>query len=128
MKDGIDENEYSRSSNGSTNFACSHIPSYALTCLPQNEQIQHELIFDIGASDHMKPFCDLFCQTRALKRSILVTSPNGSTKSISTVRKIKILPLTRYHVLYVPEFKYNLLSMSKLFSTQKLIAHFFVDH
>lgn len=114
---------------GSANFAGMHDSSHALTYAPTHYQHISKWIIDTGVSDHMTPFNHLFIHSRTLKRPVLITLPDGSTKSISVVGKIKLtLALTLHYVLFVPDFKYNLLSVGKLLNTQKLIAHFFIDH
>lgn len=115
----------SSSSGGAANFAGMQVNSHALTCSPSNDQFVSEWIINTGASDHVTPCSHLFITTRTLKRPVLITLSDGSTKSISIVEKIKLsLSLTLHHLLFVPDFKYNLLSVGKLLTITKIDSSF----
>ncbi|VFQ64259.1 unnamed protein product [Cuscuta campestris] len=84
-----------------------------------------EWIIDTGASDHMTPFEHIFDEMHTLVKPIMVTLPDGSHKAVSKAGHVTFpqnLVLT--DVLYVPEFKFNLISVSKLIDTHKLNAQF----
>lgn len=110
---------------GSMNFVGTLTSSHALICLGSKSMVSTEWIIDTGASDHMTSLSHLFCKSKPLKQPVLVTLPDGTTKTVTTVGQIKLTPsITLYHVLLIPDFKYNLLSVSKLLHTQRLSAHF----
>jgi len=72
-------------------------------------------IVDTGASDHMSYDLDLFDKLEALSKPVFITLPDGSIKKVTLEGNVKLndnLPLST--VLYVPEFKFNLLSVTKL--------------
>jgi len=70
---------------------------------------------DTGASDHMCHNKELFTTLLCLPKPIAATLPNGRKEFVthsSTMRVTKDLIL--HGVLYVPSFRYNLLSVSRL--------------
>lgn len=82
-------------------------------------------IVDTGASDHMSSYLPHFTTKRTLQRPVLVRLPYGHTKIVSIVGNIKICPgITLQNVLYVQDFKYNLLSISKLLEDNDFVALF----
>jgi len=63
-----------------------------------------------------------------LAKPINVILPDASIKIVTTIGQVSLLPnLTLHNVLYVPDFKYNLLSVSKLLQNQTLYARFHSD-
>jgi len=80
---------------------------------------------DTGASDHMSSHLSSFTQRRKLQRPILVKLSDGNTKTVTVVGNIQIHPdITLKDVLYVKDFKYNLLSISKLLEDGDFMALF----
>ncbi|XP_074298267.1 uncharacterized protein LOC141629108 [Silene latifolia] len=72
-------------------------------------------ILDTGASDHMCSNKALFSDFRTLDKPYSIYLPNGSVVFIDTVGSVPIISdLCLCDVLYVPCFKFNLLSISKL--------------
>ena len=72
---------------------------------------------DTGASDHMCHNKDLFVNLEALARPNTVTLPNGNSLKVTHAGTISINhSLTLQGVFYIPSFRYNLLSVSKLSS------------
>ena len=70
---------------------------------------------DTGASDHMCNNKNLFANIKTLEGTSLVVLPNGKSVSVSHAGPVQISSgLVSYGVLYVPSFKYNLLSVNKL--------------
>jgi len=72
-------------------------------------------IVDTGATDHMCHNRDLFTDLTSLFKPVVVTLPDG--KSIPVTQSGTIVfsnTLSLHGVLYIPSFKYNLLSVSKL--------------
>ncbi|XP_074278243.1 uncharacterized protein LOC141601836 [Silene latifolia] len=90
---------------------------------------KNEWIVDSGASDHMSGYKDIFISLLPLTRPILVGLPDGSTKLVVFSGSVCILPtLIIHNVLYVPEFKYNLLFVGRLLSTSQLLIQFSVEN
>jgi len=82
-------------------------------------------IVDTGASDHMSSQLHLFTKRRQLKKPIMVRLPDGSTKHVFMIGDITVCSeIILKDVLYVKEFKYNLLSISKLLEDGNLVALF----
>jgi len=82
-------------------------------------------IVNTGASDHMSSHLPLFTQKRELQRPILIKLSDGNTKTVTMVGNIKIHPnIVLKDVLYVKNFKYDLLSISKLLEDGDLVALF----
>lgn len=79
-------------------------------------------ILDSGASDHMCHNRNLFVQTQTLSSPYHITLPNGHVVTVTQTGNIQISPdILLKHVLHVPHFKYNLLSINKL--CQQLNCH-----
>ncbi|XP_043808374.1 uncharacterized protein LOC122722242 [Manihot esculenta] len=85
-----------------------------------------EWIIDTGATVHMCNDLSLFSNHRTLNRPSVVTLPDGSMKNIT---KIGTVPLNQnmqlLDVLYMPTFKYNLLSVSQITQTNKISVQFY---
>ena len=72
-------------------------------------------IIDTGASDHMCHNENLFIQTQILPKAHHVTLPNGHVVNVHKVGSVRIHPdIILHNVLYIPQFKYNLLLIGKL--------------
>lgn len=70
---------------------------------------------DSGASSHKCHQTHLFCNIVKSHRRHSVNLPNGSTKLITHTREIELnTDMKLGNVLYIPEFKYNLMSVSQL--------------
>ncbi|XP_074314401.1 uncharacterized protein LOC141649616 [Silene latifolia] len=83
-------------------------------------------IVDSGASDHMTSCLSLVHHIRPLRQPILVGLPDGSTKLVHKTGAVYLTKsITLYNVLIIPEFKQNLLSVSRLLQSSglKLIFH-----
>jgi len=81
-----------------------------------------EWIIDLGASDHMTSSFSSFHNTQLLNQPCPISLPNGDIVSITHTG---ILRISLPNVLYVPSFKFNLLSINKLTSTLNYVAIFF---
>jgi len=82
-------------------------------------------IVDTGANDHMCNNKNLFANFKTLEKTSSVVLPNEKSVSISLAGSVQISPgLVLYGVLYVPSFKYNLLSVSKLSRQQNCYVVF----
>lgn len=82
-------------------------------------------IIDTGASNHMVCSLALFDFIEPLSSCINVKLPDGSFVVVKHSGNVKINShITLSDVLYIPSFKHNLLSVSKLLLTHDLLAHF----
>lgn len=78
------------------------------------ENNKNTWIVDSGASDHMCRNKSLFHDFRNLRKPVGVGLPDGSMKLVRNVGNVRISDkLLLYDVLYIPDFKHNLLSVSK---------------
>lgn len=111
---------------GDANFAGKiHDSHFSLGSVCATVASKSDWIVDTGASDHMVSNLALFSHTYKLHKPVLIGLPDGSLKHVliaGTVHLSKDIILE--DVLYVPEFKLNLLSVSKLVEKTSLDAHF----
>jgi hypothetical protein len=85
-----------------------------------------EWIIDSGASDHMTSSFSSLNNTQLLNQPCPISLPNGDIVSITHTGTLRISPaISLPNVLYIPSFKFNLLSISKLTSTLNCVAIFF---
>ncbi|XP_048635048.1 uncharacterized protein LOC125608656 [Brassica napus] len=85
-------------------------------------------IIDSGATTHvcsdLARFSDLSTVT-----GVTVSLPNGHKEPISHIGSIIVSPtITLHNVLYVPSFRFNLISVRCLLVDNNSSAHFYVDH
>ncbi|KAK9673306.1 hypothetical protein RND81_12G159200 [Saponaria officinalis] len=72
-------------------------------------------ILDTGASDHMCYNKNLFSDITAIPQPYVISLPNGHSITINSVGTAPLTPeISLHNVLFVPSFRYNLLSISKL--------------
>ena len=72
-------------------------------------------IIDSGAGDHITPNLDLFKTAQKLKYPGFITMPNGKHSKIAHIGSVQLTPnLKLSNVLHVPDFQFNLLSVSKI--------------
>ncbi|KAK9698544.1 hypothetical protein RND81_08G112000 [Saponaria officinalis] len=72
-------------------------------------------ILDSGASDHMCSNKLLFSELHTLSKAYSISLPNGHIVTINSVGSVPLTPqITLLNVLFVPNFKFNLLSVGKL--------------
>jgi len=72
-------------------------------------------IIDSGASDHMVSDNTLLCNISYLKHPILITLQDGSKVKVTQFGDLKLgKNLILHHVLFVPYFQFNLLSVKRL--------------
>ncbi|KAK9741428.1 hypothetical protein RND81_03G105000 [Saponaria officinalis] len=85
-------------------------------------------ILDTGASDHMCYNNNMFSDIRTIPQPYVISLPNGHSITINNVGTV---PLTReislHNVLFVPSFRYNLLSISKLDNQFNSVINFTPD-
>lgn len=85
-------------------------------------------IIDTGASDHMTFNQNLLTKTTKPSKHILVTLPDGTSKPVLQTGQVTLAPnFNLQNVLYVPDFRFNLLSVSQLVSHNNLCVIFFSD-
>ncbi|GKC90760.1 cysteine-rich receptor-like protein kinase 8 [Tanacetum coccineum] len=96
---------------------------YCLSC--SNGVIQGWII-DTGASDHMTPHSDYLQTPVYLQFKPHINLPNGHTSVISQIGNAKLNNgLVLKDVLLVPDFKFSLLSVSKLAEDAKCFVTFY---
>jgi len=82
-------------------------------------------IVDTGAFDHMTSNLKFFTNLQPLKKPIHVTLPNGSLKVVTHAGQVPLCSkLILQNVLYVPDFKFSLISVHKLITDLHLLALF----
>ena len=81
-------------------------------------------IVDTGASDHMSHNLTLFDKLELLEQSVYVTLLDGSVNNVTLGGNVWLDDnIFLRKVLYVPEFKFNLLSVTKFLTDQNLCIH-----
>jgi len=84
-------------------------------------------IIDSGASSHVCSDLAMFRELKSVS-GVTVTLPNGTRVSITHIGTVHITQkLILHNVLHVPDFKFNLMSVSSLVKTISCSAHFYVD-
>ncbi|KAK9668023.1 hypothetical protein RND81_13G029800 [Saponaria officinalis] len=82
-------------------------------------------IIDTGVTDHMSPWKSQFQSLKMLKQPLKIGLPDGTVKLVYQFGDVMLNPsLVLQDVLVVPEFKHNLLSVSKLLDHNNLSVHF----
>lgn len=72
-------------------------------------------VVDIGATNHLISSLNLLLNSIVVSpSSSKIHLPNGQTNSISHIGTVSLFDHQLHNVLYVPHFKYNLPSISKL--------------
>ncbi|XP_074287863.1 uncharacterized protein LOC141613021 [Silene latifolia] len=112
------------SSDVSVNFAGISLANHSHTALSSTEWI-----IDSGASDHMCGNPALFTTLHRLSVPLQVGLPDGSIQNVAYTEDIR-LPngIVLVKTLFVPAFRHNLLSVSKLLITTGLLIQFSVGH
>ena len=102
-------------------------PSATGTCftVSMHPVLMHKWIVDTGATKHICYNTNLFVSMRPLWNS-MVTLPNNQIIAVSFCGDIQLSPkLLLKDVLFVPQFHFNLISISALTTDCKLTVHFF---
>ncbi|XP_074318134.1 uncharacterized protein LOC141654926 [Silene latifolia] len=77
-------------------------------------QFTHWIIYT-GASDHMSPWLSLFMNLRKLNHYLCINLPDGRVKTVTQIGDIRInASILLRNVLFVPDFRHNLLSVGRL--------------
>ena len=97
----------------------------SICCATQHGELKTWIV-DTGASDHMAYDLDLFVNLDALSKPVYITLPDGSLKTVTLGGNVQLdEKIMLRKVLYVPEFKFNLLSVTKLLADQNLCIHLY---
>ncbi|XP_074265482.1 uncharacterized protein LOC141587916 [Silene latifolia] len=120
-------NEKNKPSNStlqySVNFAGMYLSSHA--CAVNNSSSKMDWIVDTGASDHMTSNMSLLHDIICLSRLVYVGLPDGSVKIVHKTRTARITDkIVLHNVLFIPDFKQNLLSVGKLIASTGLLVLF----
>ena len=86
-------------------------------------------VIDSGATDHMTGNSSLFSAFQSHPSTSTVTLADGSTSCVlgsGTIHPTPLIPLTS--VMSLPQFSFNLISVSKLTCTLNCSISFFHDH
>lgn len=102
-----------------------HFSGKPISVFSVSQHSSDDWIVDSGAFDDMTSYSDIMINPHAIEYPVHIILPDGTSKPIHTVGDVQLNEdLILKDVLYVPEFKYNLLSVSKLVCEGKLSAHF----
>lgn len=86
----------------------------------------HKWIIDIRATNHICAVRNLFVSLKPLTQIFFIHLPNGSTKIVQFYGNVRLHEtLCLKIVLYIPSFKHNLLSVSRLSKTHDLKLNFY---
>jgi len=97
-------------------------------CVMTNSQCGSWIV-DTGASDHMTYNSHFFTSLKPLPTPIHITLTDGSHKTVIQSGFVALGPnLTLHNVLFVPDFKFSLISVSKLLTDLHLTALFTPQH
>ncbi|XP_019227003.1 PREDICTED: uncharacterized protein LOC109208355 [Nicotiana attenuata] len=100
------------------------------TCLPnlsysQSNLRSHIWILDSGASEHMTFDSSIIVNIKPLPNPVNVNLPNSQRLRVTLAGQVTIHPdLTLHKVLYVPDFKFNLISVNRLCTQLKVLLTF----
>lgn len=93
--------------------------------LVSQEFNKFEWILDTRATIHMTPHLCCLTNVRKLVHPVLVKLPDGLVKKVTRSRNVEIQPgFVITDVLYVPDFKFNLLYVSKIIVQKGVMACF----
>ncbi|KAK9689780.1 hypothetical protein RND81_09G080500 [Saponaria officinalis] len=83
-------------------------------------------VIDSGATDHMSPYLDILTNVKAVNEKPKINLPNGRCVRVTHRGDVKLNNgLLLRKVLYVPEFKQNLLSVQKMIKDTECELSFF---
>ncbi|KAL8138180.1 hypothetical protein V2J09_004181 [Rumex salicifolius] len=105
------------SSSGATAGITSSVLHLSMSALLEISFAEHMWILDSGATDHMCFVTSMFHSLLPLSTPYTISLPNGSSIRVTHHGSVTVLPgLTVHNVLFVPQFRFNLLSVRKLVS------------
>ncbi|KAL2939149.1 Retrovirus-related Pol polyprotein from transposon RE1 [Bienertia sinuspersici] len=85
----------------------------------------HKWILDSGASDHMTGDPSIVNKVRNADCKLKINLPTGKTTSITHMGEVTLSNLQLKNVLYVPEFRHNLLSVARLVKDENCQVMFY---
>lgn len=89
----------------------------------------HKWIIDSGASDHMCGNRKMIRSSLNIPHSLAINLPNGETSRIDACGCLELkCGLNLKEVLVVPDFRHNLLSVSKLAKSENCRVHFYEQY
>ncbi|KAK9070135.1 hypothetical protein SSX86_010535 [Deinandra increscens subsp. villosa] len=110
VSSSTDKDTSSPASNQGLSFA-----NFAGIMACNSQTMMTNWIIDTGASDHMCSNEHYFSQIKPLTKPIHISLPNSQVIKVTSYGNVSLNPqLTLSNVLYVPEFKHNLLSVPRL--------------
>ncbi|CAM8888862.1 unnamed protein product [Rhodiola kirilowii] len=87
-----------------------------------------EWVIDSGATDHFACNIDMFFDIHKVSSTCTVSLPNGKTTLVKLVGKVALTDnIVLHEVYYVPEFQFNLISVSKLTASSNCSIEFTKD-
>ena len=133
-KIGVDSNSSTTSYLDGNQPAFAHltginpIRSHSGTCCYVLNNCSSSWIVDIGASDHMTFNQAFFTQHTKPLKPIFVTLPDGTSKPVTRIGQIPLTSnLNLQNVSHVPDFKFNMLSINQILTTNNMCVTFFPD-
>ena len=97
-------------------------------CLSQSSTSVGPWVFDSGATDHMSGNTSLFSHMNRSSSLPHVTIANGSTTSVEGIGSARLSPnISLSFVLYIPNFLFDLVFVSKLTKHLNCSMTFYFD-
>ncbi|KAF7840931.1 BURP domain-containing protein BNM2A-like [Senna tora] len=106
-------------------FNTSYFADFAGNFSTSSFKYGDDWIIDSGASSHVTGNVELLENLRPVTGKNTVTLPDGSVKTVTFIGNAEVSKnLKLVNVLFVPEFKYNLISVGKLVCDSSVQVHF----
>ncbi|XP_074314573.1 uncharacterized protein LOC141649792 [Silene latifolia] len=113
----------SAGASSSVNFAGTDL--YSQACTVAHTYGQMSWIVDTGASDHMTSSEEMLYDIKVLNKPIVIGLPDGTIKLVHKIGNIDLTKEIKLkNVLIVPDFKQNLLSVSRLIQHTPMVVLF----
>ncbi|XP_074276895.1 uncharacterized protein LOC141600551 [Silene latifolia] len=104
-------------------FSCILLLSHANAV--HSSLMLHDWIIDTGASDHMTFNFFLMHNVRILPKPLSIGLPDGTVKYVTKIGDVSLTDnIVLLSVLFLPDFRQNLLSVTKLIDNNNLCAMF----